>query len=180
MAPPPPPGEMPRLVFADYGPIIASIRALPQPSDSSTWEPATPVPWHCFSGRSGPEWAAAPGPFLRSSDSSRTNWAGVEWRHERTRHQRAETPRSCACCGAKLTPGTGDFYVVRIEALANPSPPRFSEEDLKHDHRAEIERLIEADARPVRARVEGSGFRRLILHLCGPCYRQWIEDPVSE
>ena len=53
----------PRLVFADYGPIIASIRALPQPSDSSTWEPATPVPWHCFSGRSGPEWAAAPGPF---------------------------------------------------------------------------------------------------------------------
>ena len=49
----------------------------------------------------------------------------------------------CARCGAELTPGKGDFYVVRIEALADPSPPRFSEEDLKHDHRAEIERLIE-------------------------------------
>jgi len=42
-----------------------------------------------------------------------------------------------------LRPGSGDFYVVRIEALADPSPPRFSEEELKHDPRAEIERLID-------------------------------------
>ena len=21
--------------------------------------------------------------------------------------------------------------------------------------------------------------RRLVLHLCGPCYGQWIEDPVG-
>jgi hypothetical protein len=30
-----------------------------------------------------------------------------------------------------------------IEAFAGPSPPRPSDEDLKHDHRAESERLIE-------------------------------------
>ena len=46
-------------------------------------------------------------------------------------------------CAAELTPGTGDFYVVRIDAIADPSPPQFSEEELNRDHRAEIAQLIE-------------------------------------
>ena len=49
----------------------------------------------------------------------------------------------CARCGIELKPGTGNFYVVRIEALADPTPPSFSEEDMKLNPRAEIERLIE-------------------------------------
>ena len=32
---------------------------------------------------------------------------------------------------------------LQIEALADPTPPSFSDEDLQHDPRAEIERLIE-------------------------------------
>src|ERR1017187_4822287 len=90
-----------------------------------------------------------------------------------------ETPLLCARCGAELTPGTGDFYVVRIEALADPSPPRFSEEDLAHDHRAEFERLIERMRDLSVRELVDQVYRQLVLYLCGPCYRLWIEDPVT-
>ena len=86
-------------------------------------------------------------------------------------------PFLCARCGAELTPGKGDFYVVRIEALADPSPPRFSEEDLQHDHRAEIERLIEQMRDLSEQELTDQVYRRLVLYLCGPCYRRWIDNP---
>ncbi len=85
----------------------------------------------------------------------------------------------CARCCAELTPGKGDFYVVMIEAMADPSPPDFSEEDMVRDHKAEIHRLIgqmhELSERELLDQVH----RRLVIHMCGPCYRQWIEDPVG-
>jgi hypothetical protein len=88
------------------------------------------------------------------------------------------SPLLCARCFAELTSGTGDFYVVRIESLADPSPPSFREEDLKRDHRVEIARLIEQmqDLSPQEALDQV--YRSLILYLCAPCYRQWIENPV--
>jgi hypothetical protein len=78
-----------------------------------------------------------------------------------------------------LTPGSGNFYCVTIEAVADPTPPTVSAEDLARDHRKEIERLL--------AQLEGLSeeealaqvYRRLTLYLCGPCYRQWIEDPTG-
>jgi hypothetical protein len=88
-------------------------------------------------------------------------------------------PVLCARCATELTPGKGDFYVVRIETLADPSPPRFSEEDLNHDHRAEIERLIEQMRDLSEQELTDQVYRRLVLYLCGPCYRQWIENPVK-
>jgi hypothetical protein len=69
--------------------------------------------------------------------------------------------------------------VVRIEAVADPSPPRFSEEDLKHDPRVEIERLFRQMSGLSEQELMDQVYRRLLLHLCGPCYRQWIEDPVK-
>ncbi|MGO9115445.1 MAG: hypothetical protein ACLP9L_40050 [Thermoguttaceae bacterium] len=89
------------------------------------------------------------------------------------------SPLLCARCGAQLTPGAGDFYLVRIEALADPSSPRFSEEDLTHDHRAEIERPIKQMRDLSERELVDQVYRRLILCLCGPCYRQWIDDPVT-
>ena len=86
---------------------------------------------------------------------------------------------SSARCGAELTPGKGDFYVVRIEALADPSPPWFSEEDLTHDHRAEIEWLIEQMRNLSEQELTDQVYRQLVLYLCGPCRRRWIEDPVK-
>jgi hypothetical protein len=51
------------------------------------------------------------------------------------------SPLLCARCGAELAPGKGNYYVVRIEALADPTPPSFTDEDLQRDPREEIERL---------------------------------------
>ena len=90
-----------------------------------------------------------------------------------------ETPLLCHRCGIELEPGKGDFYVVRIEALADPTPPRFSAEDLYRDARAEIERLIEQMEGLSEQEAMDQIYRRLVLHLCGRCYRQWIEDPTG-
>ncbi len=89
------------------------------------------------------------------------------------------SPLLCARCATELTPGKGDFYVVRIEALADPTPPSFADEDLKYDHRAEIERLIELMRDLSEQELMDQVYRSLVLYLCGPCYRQWIEDPVK-
>jgi hypothetical protein len=89
------------------------------------------------------------------------------------------SPQLCARCGAELSPGNGNFYIVRIEALADPTPPSFTEGDLRHDPRAEIERLIEQMGDFSERELLDQVYRRLILCLCGPCYRQWIEDPVK-
>ncbi len=90
-----------------------------------------------------------------------------------------QTPFLCARCGDELTPGTGDFYVVQIEALADPSSPRFSEAEMQHDHRKEIERLIEQMRDLSERELVDQIHRRLVHYLCGPCFRQWIEDPVK-
>ena len=87
-----------------------------------------------------------------------------------------ETPLFCARCGVELRPGTGNFYLVRIEAMADPSPPRFSEDDLKQDPRAEIERLFRQMSGLSERELIDQVYRRLVVYLCGPCYRQWIED----
>jgi hypothetical protein len=88
-------------------------------------------------------------------------------------------PLLCARCGAKLTPGRDNFYAVRIEAIADPTPPSFSDEDLLRDPRAEIERLL-AQMRDLSEReLMDQVYRRLVVNLCGPCYREWIEDPVK-
>lgn len=87
-------------------------------------------------------------------------------------------PLFCARCAVELRPGRGDFYRVTIEAVADPTPPAVSAEDLGADLRQQIEQLL--------AQLEGMSaqealdqvYRRLTLYLCGPCYRQWIENPT--
>lgn len=90
-----------------------------------------------------------------------------------------EMPLCCDRCAAGLTPGQRNFYVVRIEAFADPSPPSFSPDDLLRDARAEIRRLVDQmeDLSPQEAMDQV--YRRLVLYLCGPCYRRWIENPTG-
>lgn len=59
-----------------------------------------------------------------------------------------EAPLFCLRCGKHLTPGNGDFYLVRIEAVADPWPPSISAEDLADTERlaSEMQRLIELSA----------------------------------
>ena len=88
-------------------------------------------------------------------------------------------PHVCKRCGAGLTPGAGDFYLVAIEAVADPTPPTVAAEDLAEDIRRRIERLL--------AQLEGVSeqealdqvYRRVAFYLCGPCFRRWIDKPTG-
>jgi len=87
-------------------------------------------------------------------------------------------PPLCHRCGVALTPGEGNFYVVRIEAFADPTPPdldRLPEENPAE----EMERLIEQCRNLSEQELLDQVRRQLTVHLCGPCFRQWIEDPTG-
>lgn len=88
-------------------------------------------------------------------------------------------PLLCHRCGADLTPGKGDFYVVRIEAFADPTPPNLSEEELEgRDLNEEFAALLEEMRGMSERELMDGVYRRLTIHLCGRCYRQWIENPA--
>ena len=86
-------------------------------------------------------------------------------------------PLFCSRCGCHLTPGRGDFYVVQIEAFADPTPPGDGGEAAPIDPGEEIDALIcEMDGMSERELMD-QVHRRVTIHLCGQCYRPWIEHP---
>jgi hypothetical protein len=93
-------------------------------------------------------------------------------------HPPDPTPLCCRRCGAELRPGAGNFFRVVIEAMADPTPPSLSAEDLATDVRPEIERLLAQLSGMSEEEALAQVYRRLTLFLCGPCYRDWIEDPT--
>jgi hypothetical protein len=82
----------------------------------------------------------------------------------------------CLRCGKELRLGSDACYLIKVEAMADPSPPVISAEDVT---RGEIERLLAQmnDLSPQEAMDQV--YRRLSFYLCGPCYRQWIEKPAG-
>ncbi len=84
----------------------------------------------------------------------------------------------CRRCGCHLQPGRGDFYVVTVLAIADPTPPVYTEEDLAIDVHHEIQRLL-AQLRKVDAsQAQDQVYRRVFFHLCGGCYEDWIANPT--
>lgn len=85
----------------------------------------------------------------------------------------------CHGCGADLTPGEGSFWVVRIDAVRDPSPPvidtRESMTSIAAEYEALLARLSEQSERELMDQVH----RRLILHLCSRCFGRWIERPAD-
>lgn len=90
-----------------------------------------------------------------------------------------EFPLFCHRCGKQLEAGRGQFYVVRIEAFADPTPPAITEEDLQRDVAAEINRLIEALRDLSDQEAMDQVYRRITLYLCTACYQEWIENPAG-
>jgi hypothetical protein len=88
-------------------------------------------------------------------------------------------PLSCARCAVELWPGRGNFYRVSIEAVADPTPPTFSAEDLALDVRGQIQRLLAQLASVSEQEALEQVYQRRTLHLCVPCFRCWIEDPTG-
>ena len=87
----------------------------------------------------------------------------------------------CHRCGCDLHPGKGNFYVVKIEAFADPTPPDLSETDgwSDLDINGEISRLLEQMKDSSSQQLMDQVHRRLTIHLCGTCYRKWIENPAG-
>jgi len=85
----------------------------------------------------------------------------------------------CSRCLKTVQAGRGEFYVVTIEAVADPTPPSFSGEELAGDYRADWREIVAAlkDTSPQEALDQV--YRRLVIHLCNECYRDWIENPAG-
>ncbi|HUG93805.1 MAG TPA: hypothetical protein VML55_23455 [Planctomycetaceae bacterium] len=90
-----------------------------------------------------------------------------------------ETAFFCDRCQAEVRPGRGEFYVVRIEAFADPTPPEITEEDLRRDHSREIKALFERLRDFSEQELLDQVYRRVSLILCNRCYADWIEDPAE-
>ena len=90
-----------------------------------------------------------------------------------------DTPLLCHRCGDTLTPGAGSFYVVRIEAFADPTPPTFTEGDMFCDTDEAIADLLEEMKDMTEQELMDQVHRRMTIHLCRACYRDWIEDPTK-
>jgi hypothetical protein len=88
-------------------------------------------------------------------------------------------PLFCDRCTKTLEPGRGDFYVVRIDAVADPSGPVITEDELAVDARREIEQLIARMRGMTEQELKDQVYRRVVIHLCVPCYQRWIENPTG-
>jgi hypothetical protein len=90
----------------------------------------------------------------------------------------AAEPLWCARCTTALQPGSGNFFQVTIEAVADPTPPNVSAEDPAR-LRENIEQLIRQMGDLSAQEALDQVYRRLTIYLCGPCFRQWIENPAA-
>jgi hypothetical protein len=85
----------------------------------------------------------------------------------------------CDRCGVELRPGTGDHYVVHIEAVADPAPPNFASDEPPAGLRRKIDQLL-AQMQDLSAQeAMDQVYRRVVIYLCIPCYRPWIEGPAE-
>jgi hypothetical protein len=88
------------------------------------------------------------------------------------------TTHFCDRCSKILHSGDGNFYVVKIEAVADPSPPVIADPNVPDDIPGEIRSLLQQASTMTQQELIDQIYRRVILYLCTPCYRTWIENPV--
>jgi len=91
----------------------------------------------------------------------------------------ASMPLFCQRCSVELTPGRGDYYVVKVEAFAEAGPVVITDEDLAKDHGKEMGEILEKMEGMSGREAMDSVYRRLSFYLCRACYRAWIERPAG-
>jgi hypothetical protein len=89
------------------------------------------------------------------------------------------TPLFCDRCTTELTSGAGTFYRVVIDAVADPAPPVLSADDTEADVGTQIKAVLEKLQGLSAQEAMDQVHRRLTIHLCTPCYREWIENPTG-
>ena len=90
------------------------------------------------------------------------------------------SPIFCDRCLTILRAGEGNFYVATIDAVADPTPPHLDHDQLSNrDLQQEIRDLIgQLEGMSERELVD-QVHRRVIIHLCQRCFRDWIENPAG-
>lgn len=85
----------------------------------------------------------------------------------------------CARCSKPLAHGRGDHYLVGIVAVADPSPPVITEEDLAGDLSGEIRAILDRLRGTSEAEALDQVVRRKVFRLCNACYKAWIASPTG-
>lgn len=85
----------------------------------------------------------------------------------------------CERCAAMIVRGQGESYLVKIHAVADPTPAVITAEELASDVRSEIQALLNQIRDLSEKALIDQVYRRELLFLCGPCYRSWIKNPVG-
>lgn len=88
-------------------------------------------------------------------------------------------PYICRRCSALLEAGRGSFYVVEVKGYAENTPPVITAEDLAKDHATEMANLAAQMQTMSEQEIMDQVYRQMTFYLCGPCYRQWIENPTG-
>lgn len=84
----------------------------------------------------------------------------------------------CDIC-ARPTPRHWSF-VVRIDVFADPSMPAVSSEDMQEmDYDYEMKKLMEQMKHLSAQELQDQVHRRLEYHLCPPCHRQFLSNPLG-
>jgi len=94
-------------------------------------------------------------------------------------HPSPDIPLFCHRCGRELSPGLGNFYAIRIEAVADPTGPVIDPDQLGEDLFDQMDALIEQVKNMSPSQLMDQVYRRMTIFLCGPCYFTWIEDPTG-
>ncbi len=85
----------------------------------------------------------------------------------------------CVRCLATLRPGAGNFWVVHIDAVADPTPPAFTEQEVCRDVQSQWAQLVQ-EMRDISPReAMDQVHRHVVVHLCNRCFARWIEDPAN-
>jgi hypothetical protein len=90
-----------------------------------------------------------------------------------------DEPLFCSRCSKILKAGRGEFYVVAIQAVADPTPPEFTEADLTRDARRDWNAIIAALGDLSAQEALDQVYRRVVIHLCNACFGEWIENPAE-
>ncbi len=92
-----------------------------------------------------------------------------------------DNTRLCARCLRTMTEGRGEFFEVRIEAIADPTPPILDghqELDVA-SVRSEYEELVGALRDTSAREAQDQVHRQVMISLCNRCFVDWIEDPAK-
>ena len=86
----------------------------------------------------------------------------------------------CARCLKTLKPGSGNFFQIEIHAVADPASPEITEspslEAIRQEIQSQLSQLEQLSPQEAMDQIQ----RRVTMHLCNPCFQDWIEHPAGK